>query len=92
MKINWKLRLKNKTTLTAIVLTVLSFTHQLLELCGITTSINESEITALVELAVKVLVMLGIIIDPTTSGICDSAPVLDYQTPKIKEITENKEL
>lgn len=78
MKINWKLRLTNKTTLVALisaVFLVISSTP-LVELLPVW--INET----LFQQILNIFVILGIIIDPTTSGINDSIEAQNYETNK----------
>lgn len=81
MKINWKLRLQNKATLTALCVTIIAFVYQLLGIVGIVPSVTESEITDLVALGINLLVMMGIVTDPTTKGISDSKRALNYDCP-----------
>lgn len=73
--INFKLRLKNKTTLVALISAVFLMLQQL----GfhIPSNIQEG-----VNTFVGILVILGIVTDPTTKGIGDSEQALSYQEPK----------
>ena len=73
--INWKLRLQNKTTLVAIIGTVLSLFQQL----GLKLPDNSSDI---INTVVTLLVLLGVVTDPTTSGISDSTKAMSYTKPK----------
>lgn len=82
MKINWKLRLKNRTTLTAIVLGVLSLIYQILGMLGLVPGVSESEIAQTAAVAIDILVLLGIVTDPTTAGVSDSAQAMEYKEPK----------
>lgn len=82
MKINWSLRLKNKTTLTAIILAVIALVYQVLGLCGVVPGISESQITEVAGMAINLLCLLGIVVDPTTSGVSDSNQAMEYSTPK----------
>lgn len=82
MKINWKLRLKNKTTLMAIVLSMLGLVYQLLELLGLVPAVSQNEIAQVLTAAVNVLVLLGIVTDPTTAGVNDSEQAMGYTEPK----------
>ncbi len=75
MNINWKLRYKNKATLTAILATVVLLAQQL----GLKLPDNISEVFNTV---LTLLVLLGIINDPTTAGIEDSVQALTYSVPK----------
>lgn len=73
--INLKLRLQNKATLVALISAAFLMLQQLgLE---IPTNIQEG-----VNTFVGILVILGIVTDPTTKGIGDSEQALSYQEPK----------
>lgn len=82
MRINWKLRLQNKTTLTAIILALAALVYQALGLFGVTPPVSESQLVELAGLAVNLLCLLGIVTDPTTQGVGDSANALTYDKPK----------
>lgn len=75
MKINWKLRFKNKATLAAIIATAILLAQQL----GLKLPDNISDVT---NTALTMLVLLGVISDPTTAGIEDSVQALTYNKPK----------
>lgn len=82
MKINWKLRLKNKTTLITLISTVVAFVYQLLAVFDILPSVSGDSITSMLMILINVLAALGIVVDPTTSGMSDSTQALDYDRPK----------
>ena len=87
--INWKLRFQNKTTLTALVLVVISAVYKILNLIGIVPSIEQQQIIDICTIIIDLLALLGIITDPTTEGVADSARAMGYEEP-FKEIKENK--
>lgn len=72
--INFKLRLKNKTTLVALISAVFLMLQQFG--LHIPTNIQEGLNTF-----VGILVILGIVTDPTTKGIADSERALTYIEP-----------
>jgi phi LC3 family holin len=80
MNINWKLRLQNKATLTTIILAVVAFVYQMLGLFGVVPSISQDTIVNLVGLVINLLVGFGIVVDPTTSGVSDSALALSRES------------
>lgn len=82
MNINWTLRLQNKTTLVALVLGVIALVYQICNVFGIVPTVAESEVTNLVLMVIDVLVLLGVVVDPTTKGISDSERALTYTEPK----------
>lgn len=75
MKINWKLRFKNKATLSAIAATIILLAQQL----GLKLPDNISEV---VNTALTLLVLLGVVSDPTTQGLSDSDNALNYHQPR----------
>jgi phi LC3 family holin len=82
MDINWKLRFQNKATLTAIVLGVVALVYQILGLLGITPAVSENEIINIVGMVINLLVLLGVVVDPTTAGVGDSDLAKSYDQPK----------
>lgn len=84
MKINWKLRFQNKITLTAIVLAVISLVYQFLGIAGYVPAISQETIIQLAGAVINLLVLLGIVVDPTTSGMEDSDQAMDYDEPRGK--------
>lgn len=81
MKINWKLRFQNKVTLTAIVLAVIALVYQILGICGIVPAVSQETIVQLAGAVINLLVLLGIVVDPTTDGIGDSERARGYESP-----------
>lgn len=80
MKINIKERLKNKTFVVTMAALVIALVYQMLALCDVVPSISQSAVTEVVGMVINVLGMLGVIVDPTTAGINDSARALTYGT------------
>ena len=75
--INWRLRFQNKATLLAIASTVILLAQQL----GLKLPDNIADV---VNTFLTLLVLLGVINDPTTEGISDSPKALTYNEPKKK--------
>jgi phi LC3 family holin len=82
MGINWKLRLQNKTTLLALLTALVVFVYSVLSALGITPSITQEQAMNVVVALVALLGGLGIVVDPTTSGISDSAQAMKYEEPR----------
>lgn len=82
MKINWKLRIKNKSTAVALIGCIVAFLYQLLGILGITAPIAEEQVTQLVGLAINLLVAVGVVVDPTTKGVADSDKAMNYPKPR----------
>lgn len=82
MKINWKLRLQNKTTLTALVMALVALVYQVLGVCGVVPRVSQDQVTTIVSMVINILCLFGIVVDPTTAGIGDSARAMSYEEPK----------
>lgn len=73
--INWKLRFKNKVTLIALIGAIFLMLQQF----GLDIPKN---IQDGVNTFVYVLVLMGVVNDPTTTGLTDSKQALEYEKPK----------
>jgi phi LC3 family holin len=82
MKLNWKLRLKNKATLVALVSAVIALVYQVLGIFDIVPGVSEEVAINLVGVVINILVGIGIIVDPTTAGVGDSEQAMSYINPK----------
>lgn len=80
--INWKLRLKNKTTLVTLATLVIAFGYQVLAAFDVVPKVSESALTELVMMLINILAALGVVVDPTTAGVSDSTQALGYEEPK----------
>ena len=80
-QINWKVRIQNKTTLTAIIMATIALIYQICGLLGIVPPIAESDLVT-TGMIINLLVLLGIVTDPTTAGIKDSQQALTYKEPR----------
>lgn len=81
MRINWQVRMRNKTWLLAMLAAIVAFVYQILGLCNIVPAVSQDQITQLVGIVINILVALGIVVDPTTSGVTDSTRALQYDKP-----------
>lgn len=79
MKINFLVRLKNKTFLLTFLVTCISFIYQLLGMFDIVPSISSDSLTQAATMLVNLLAAVGILVDPTTKGINDSEKALNYK-------------
>lgn len=68
---DWKARLKNKTFVVSMLAAIVAFIYQILGILGLTAPITQDEVTQVILILVNLLVGLGILVDPTTSGITD---------------------
>lgn len=81
MKINWKVRFKNPTWLTMFISLIVGFTFNMLKLFDIVPSITENQIMDVVSQVLTFLGLIGVLVDPTTSGIGDSERAMSYESP-----------
>lgn len=88
MKINIKARLKNKAFLVSSSVLIISFVYGLLSTLNIVPRISEEQVTDLVYMAVNILALLGVVVDPTTAGIGDSERAMTYYTENDVRMTE----
>lgn len=81
MKINWKVRFKNKTWLTMFLSIVVGFIFNILKLFDIFPVVTENAIMGIVSQVLTFLGLIGVLVDPTTAGIGDSERALGYNEP-----------
>ncbi|MHB7917872.1 phage holin [Staphylococcus borealis] len=79
---NWKLRIKNKATLTGLVGAVLLFIKQVTEVFGLDLSTQLEQIGSLIGAILTLLAGLGVVVDPTSKGVKDSGIVQTYNKPR----------
>lgn len=82
MKINWKVRFRNKVWLASFIALLVSFSFDLLAMFDVFPAVNENMVMQAVNIALMVLGAMGVVTDPTTSGVGDSARALTYNDPK----------
>ena len=81
MKINWKVRFKNKTWLSMFLSLVVGFVFNILKLFDIVPVVTENMILNIVNQVLTFLGLIGVIVDPTTAGIEDSNRAMTYTEP-----------
>ena len=81
MKINWKVRFKNKVFLTAFISLIVGFVYSMLGLFDIFPTITKNSILQIVEQVLTFLGLIGVIVDPTTAGLGDSDRAMSYEEP-----------
>lgn len=86
MKINWKVRLKNKNFWIAFIPAILLLIQVVASVFGFTIDLGDlgNQLLAVVNAAFAVLSIVGIITDPTTKGVSDSEQAMTYDKPKDK--------
>ena len=81
MNINWLLRLKNKATLSTLIMLAITFVYQVLGLFGIVPGVSQDMMVQLAGIIVNILAVFGVVVDPTTAGVSDSARAQAYNEP-----------
>ena len=82
--INWMVRIKNKSFWMAIIPAVLLLVQTVAAVFGYSLDFGDlgNRLIAVVNAAFGVLVILGVVNDPTTAGIADSKQARTYSSPK----------
>lgn len=82
--INWTVRIKNKNFWLAVIPAVLLLIQAVAAVFGYTLDLGDigNKLIAVVNAAFGVLVVLGVVVDPTTAGIADSKQARGYNWPK----------
>lgn len=81
MKMNWKVRFKNKTWLTMFISLIVGFVFNLLKLFEVYPPFTENTVMNIVSQVLTFLGMIGVLVDPTTAGIGDSNRAMTYDEP-----------
>ena len=83
MKVNWKVRLKNKAFWIAAIPAVLLRVQVTAAVFGLELDFGDlgNKLLAVVNAAFALLAILGIVTDPTTSGLSDSSRAMNYTEP-----------
>ena len=82
--INWAVRLKNKNFWIAAIPAVLLLVQAVAAVFGVTLDLGPlgDKLLSVVNAVFVVLAVLGIVTDPTTKGLGDSAQAMTYTEPK----------
>lgn len=86
-KINWKVRVTNKLFWLTVIPAVLLLVQSVLGIFGVTLDLGllGSQLVDVVNSTFVLLAILGVVADPTTAGISDSAQAMTYTKPKESE-------
>lgn len=84
--INWKVRIKNRNFWVALIPALLLLIQGVAAVFGYTLDLGEigNKLLYVVDALFAVLTILGIVTDPTTEGVADSALAMTYDEPKKK--------
>ena len=81
MKINWKVRFKNVTWLTMFISLIVGFVFNMLKMFGVSPQITENQVMSVISQVLTFLGLVGVLVDPTTSGLSDSERAMGYDEP-----------
>lgn len=81
MKINWKVRFKNKVWLGSFLSLVIGFIYSLLALFDVFPAVTQNLVVQLLNQLLTFLGLIGVIVDPTTAGVGDSERAMGYEDP-----------
>lgn len=78
-KINWKVRLQNGAWWMGVISTALIAIFTVLDMCNIPMSVSVEEAINVARLVLAVPAAIGVITDPTTPGVGDTAKATEEQ-------------
>lgn len=81
MRINWKIRFKNKTWLSMFISLIVGFVFNILKMFDVFPSITENTILSIINEVLTFLGLIGVLVDPTTAGLSDSNRAMNYVKP-----------
>ena len=81
MKINWKVRFKNKVWLGSFLSLIVSFAYSLLSMFDVFPEVTKSSLLELLNQILTFLGLIGVLVDPTTAGLGDSERAMRYEEP-----------
>lgn len=91
MKVNWKVRFKNKTWLTSFFAAIITFIYTMLGMFDIYPEVTKNDVGEIVSSVLMFLSLIGVIVDPTTQGLDDSERALEYEEPWIDKPEDKEE-
>ena len=86
MKMNWKVRFKNKTWLSMFISLIVGFVFNILKLFDIVPVVTENVIMNIVSQVLTFLGLIGVLVDPTTAGFNDSNRAMSYEDPWVDPV------
>lgn len=78
---NWKVRFKNPTWLVGFISFIIATVYQALSLFDVIPAIPQETWTQFAAMAIQILTLLGVLVDPTTKGLGDSQRAMTYDKP-----------
>ena len=86
--INWTVRIKNKNFWLSLIPAVLLLVQVVAAVFGFVLDLGDldNKLLDVVNALFAVLAIMGIVNDPTTAGVADSAQAMTYTEPKKSEV------
>ena len=81
MKLNWKVRFKNKVWLGSFLSLIVGFVYSMLALFDVFPAVTQNLVVQLLNQVLTFLGLIGVIVDPTTAGLGDSDRAMTYVEP-----------
>ena len=83
MKINWLVRIKNRQFWLSVIPAIALVVQAIAAVFGFTFDFSTvvGKLLAVVDAVFALLVILGIVVDPTTAGVSDSNRAMRYSEP-----------
>ena len=81
MKINWRVRFKNKIWLGSFLSLIVGFIYSMLALFDVFPQVTQNLVVQLLNQVLTFLGLIGVIVDPTTAGLGDSERAMGYEEP-----------
>lgn len=81
MKINWKVRFKNKIWLGSFLSLIVSFVYSMLGLFDVFPAVTRNNVVEILNQILTFLGLIGVLVDPTTAGLGDSERAMGYEEP-----------
>ena len=84
MNINWKVRIVNKQFWLQIIPAVILLIQAVANVFGFVLDLTDigTKLVEVVNAVFSVLVIVGVVTDPTTKGVSDSEQAMTYEQPK----------
>ena len=93
LQMNWKVRIRNKQFWISVIPAIALVVQAVAAVFGYTLDFSTlvGKILTVVDAVFALLVILGIVVDPTTAGVSDSNRAMTYEVPYKDEPTEEGE-
>lgn len=87
MKLNWKVRFKNKVWLGSFLSLIVGFVYSMLALFDVFPTVTQNLVGQIINQVLTFLGLIGVIVDPTTAGIEDSNRAMSYEEPWVDPVS-----